>query len=128
MAMILGRVNPQDMRSVEMAIGAATRGEGIDLEHRLVMPDGRIKYLHVVGKEESGETGEIEVIGAVMDITARKLTEIELRRSKAHLADAQRLSPTGSVGMAGRTKRIFSSGEAGRMYCDAPRAQATPEL
>jgi len=54
MPMILERVHPQDMPSVEMAIGAATRGEGIDLEHRLVMPNGRIKYLHVVGKEESG--------------------------------------------------------------------------
>src|SRR5229473_2422114 len=75
MPMILERVHPQDMPSVEMAIGAATRGEGIDLEHRLVMPDGRIKYLHVVGKAESGETGDIEVIGAVMDVTTRKLTE-----------------------------------------------------
>jgi len=34
-----------------------------------------------------------------MDVTTRKLTEIELRRSKEHLADAQRLSRTGSVGM-----------------------------
>jgi len=45
------------------------------------MPDGRIKYLHLVGKTERGENG-IEIIGALMDITARKLIEIELRRSK----------------------------------------------
>src|SRR5258707_1193456 len=128
MPMILERVHPQDMPSVEMAIGAATRGEGIDLEHRLVMPDGRIKYLHVVGKEESGETGEIEVIGAVMDITARKLTEIELRRSKAHLADAQRLSRTGSVGMDVSTKRIFWSDEAARIYGYSPGTEPTPDL
>ena len=31
-----------------------------------------------------------------MDITARKLTEVELRRSKAQLTDAQRLSHVGS--------------------------------
>jgi len=73
------------------------------------MPDGRIKYLHVVGKAESGETGDIEVIGAVMDVTTRKLTEIELRRSKEHLADAQRLSRTGSVGMESKYQRIFWS-------------------
>ena len=30
---ILERVHPQDMPSVKMAIAAATRGEGIDLEH-----------------------------------------------------------------------------------------------
>jgi len=107
--MILERVHPQDMPSVEMAMAAAARAEGIDLECRLLMPDGKIKYLHVVGKAESGETGSIEVIGAVMDVTTRKLTEIELRRSKVHLADAQRLSRTGSVGMEVSTKRIFWS-------------------
>src|SRR4029077_8004810 len=41
--MILERVHPQDMPSVKMAIAAATSGEGIDLEHRLLMPDRRIK-------------------------------------------------------------------------------------
>jgi hypothetical protein len=110
-----GRVHPQDMPSVEMAMAAATRAEAIDIECRLLMPNGEIKYLHVVGKAESGETGSIEVIGAVMDVTTRKLTEIELRRSKTHLADAQRLSRTGSVGMEVSTKRIFWSEEAARL-------------
>src|SRR6201987_3851196 len=75
---ILQRVHPKDMPSVDMAIAAANRAEGIDLEFRLLMPDGRIKYLHVVGTAERSENG-IEVMGAVMDITARKLIEIELR-------------------------------------------------
>ena len=126
--MILERVHPQDMPSVEMAMAAATRAEGIDLECRLLMPDGKIKYLHVVGKAESGETGSIEVIGAVMDITARKLTEIELRRSKANLTDAQRLSRTGSVGMEVSTKRIFWSEEAARIYGYPPGTEPTPDL
>jgi PAS domain S-box-containing protein len=116
MPMILERVHPQDMPSVEMAIGAASRGEGIDLEHRLVMPDGRIKYLHVVGKAESGETGDIEVIGAVMDVTARKLTEIELRRSEAYLAEAQRLSHTGSFGCKASSGEMFWSEETFRIF------------
>ncbi|MGB7466469.1 MAG: sigma 54-interacting transcriptional regulator, partial [Candidatus Acidiferrum sp.] len=94
----------------------------------LLMPDGKIKYLHVVGKAESGETGSIEVIGAVMDVTTRKLTEVELRRSKAHLADAQTLSRTGSVGMEGSTKRIFWSDEAARIYGYPPGTEPTPDL
>jgi PAS domain S-box-containing protein len=125
---ILERVHPQDMPSVEMAMAAATRAEGIDLECRLLMPDGRIKYLHLVGKAERGETGSIEVIGAVMDVTTRKLTEIELRRSKTHLADAQRLSRTGSVGMEVSTKRIFWSEEAARIYGYPPGTEPTPDL
>src|SRR5216683_264784 len=126
--MILARVHPQDMPSVNMAIAAANRAEGIDIEFRLLKPDGRTKYLHVVGKAERCEAGGIEVIGAVMEITARKLTEIDLRRSKAHLADAQRMSRTGSVGMEISTKRIFWSDEAARIYGYPPGTEPTPDL
>jgi PAS domain S-box-containing protein len=116
MPMILERVHPQDVPSVEMAIGAAARGEGIDLEHRLVMPDKRIKYVHVVGSAESGEAGDIELIGAVMDITARKLTEIELRRNEAYLAEAQRLSHTGSFGCKASSGEMFWSEETFQIF------------
>jgi PAS domain S-box-containing protein len=126
--MILERVHPQDMPSVNVAIAAANKAEGIDLEFRLLMPDGRIKYLHVVAKAERGKTGSIEVIGAVMDVTARKLTEVELRRSKAHLTDAQKLSRTGSVGMEVSTKRIFWSEEAARIYGYPPGTEPTADL
>jgi PAS domain S-box-containing protein len=126
--MILERVHPEDIPSANMAITAANGGEGIELELRLLMPDGRIKYLHVIGEAESRETGSVEVIGAVMDVTARKQTEIELWRSKVHLADAQRLSRTGSVGMDVRTKRIFWSEEAARIYGYPPGTEPTPDL
>src|SRR5712664_4969546 len=126
--MILDRVHPQDMPSVNMAIAAANRAEGIDIELRLLMSDGRLKYLHVVGQAERCETGSIEVVGAVMDITVRKLTEIDLRRSKAHLADAQRLSRTGSVGIEVSTKRIFWSDEAARIYGYPSGTEPTPDL
>jgi PAS domain S-box-containing protein len=126
--MILERVHPQDVSSTKMAIISANRGEGIDFELRLLMPDGRIKYLHMVGKTESDDRGGIEIIGAVMDVTARKLTEIELRRSKAHLADAQRLSRVGSVGIDVSTRRLFWSDEAARIYGYAASTEPTPEL
>jgi PAS domain-containing protein len=126
--MILERVHPQDMPSVKMAIAAATRGEGIDLEHRLLMPDGRIKYLHVVGKSESGETGSIEVIGAVMDITERKAAEEAIRRSEAYLVEAQRISHTGSFGCNASSGEMFWSEETFRIYgydhCTTPAVEA----
>src|SRR5579862_5646120 len=75
--MILERVHPQDMRSVNIAIAAANRAEGIDLEFRLLMPDGRIKYLRVVGKAAAGNA---EIAGAIMDITERRVAEAELRQ------------------------------------------------
>jgi formate hydrogenlyase transcriptional activator len=125
---ILERVHPQDRPAVKMALDAAAIGTGIDFECRLQFPDRRIKYLHVVGKTQKDSAGSIEVIGAVMDITARKLTEVELRRSKAHLVDAQTLSHTGSAGMQAGTKRILSSEETVRIYGYAPGTDLTPDL
>jgi PAS domain S-box-containing protein len=125
---ILNCVYREDLPSAHLAIAAASRSEEIDIELRLVMSDGRIKYLHVVGKPQKGETGGIEIIGAVMDVTARKLAEIELRRSKDYLADAQKLSRTGCVGMERSTKRIFWSEEAARIYGYPPGTKPTPEL
>ena len=126
--MILERIHPHERPPVELALAAAANGEAVDLECRLLLPDGRIKYVHVVGSAERDRAGGIEVTGAVMDVTARKRTEVELRRSKAHLADAQRLSRTGSVGMEGSTKRIFWSEEAARIYGYPPGTEPTPDL
>jgi PAS domain-containing protein len=111
-----------------MALGAAATGTGIDFECRLQFPDRRIKYLHVVAKREKDSIGSTGIIGAVMDITARKLTEVELRRNKAHLTDAQRLSHTGSAGMEAGTKRMFWSEESARIYGYAPGTEPTPDL
>src|ERR1700723_1200398 len=78
--MILQRIHPRDMPAVEFAIASADRAEGIDLEFRLLMPDGRTKYLHVVGRAAKGEASSTEIIGAVMDVTERRLAEAELRQ------------------------------------------------
>jgi PAS domain S-box-containing protein len=67
-------------------------------------------------------------IGINLDIDERKQVEVELRRSKEYLADAQRLSRTGSVGMDVSTKRIFWSDEAARIYGYPPGTEPTPDL
>jgi formate hydrogenlyase transcriptional activator len=128
MPMIVERVHPQDRPVVKSALDAAAIGADIDFECRLQFPDRRIKYLHIVGKAERDSTRGVEVSGAVMDITARKLTELQLRRSEAHLTDAQRLSRTGSAGMQAGTRRILSSAETVRIYGYAPGTDLTPDL
>jgi PAS domain S-box-containing protein len=126
--MALSRVHPKDIPSVKEAIAAVKRREGMDLEYRLMMPDGRIKYLHIVGTTQRNDTGNVELVGAVMDVTERKLTEFELQRNKAQLTNAQTLSRTGSVGMDVSTGRIFWSEEAARINGYPPGTEPTPEL
>jgi len=67
-------------------------------------------------------------IGINFDIDEHKRGEVELRRSKAYLAEAQKLSRTGVVGMEVSTKRIFWSEEAARIYGYPPGTEPTPDL
>jgi len=93
----LQRVHPEDAALVKQTIErAAQDGKDFDHEYRLVMPDGSIKYVHVVAHALSDESDGIEFVGAVMDVTAAKQAEEALRRSESYLAEAQRLTHTGS--------------------------------
>jgi PAS domain S-box-containing protein len=68
--MILQRVHPDDVEVVRQAIERVLREhKAFDLEHRLMMPDGRIKHLHVVAHAGEGESGKMEFVGSVMDVT-----------------------------------------------------------
>src|SRR5262249_22602585 len=60
-------------------------GKDFDLEHRLMMPDGSIKYVHVVAHAVSNELGEVEYVGSIMDITERKLAEVALKEREREL-------------------------------------------
>jgi PAS domain S-box-containing protein len=94
---ILQRVHPEDAAVVQQTIErAAQDGKDFDFEHRLLMPDGSVKYVHVVAHALNNVSGSVEFIGAVMDVTAAKQAEEALRRSESYLAEAQRLTHTGS--------------------------------
>jgi PAS domain S-box-containing protein len=83
MDMALNRVHPHDLDLVQRVIDrAATRKEAFDFEHRLQMPDGSVKHLHVVAHAFVDEPQNLQFAGAVMDITARKATELALRQSE----------------------------------------------
>src|ERR1700694_103665 len=95
--LVLQRVHPEDLARGKQIIESALQdGKDFDLEHRLLMPDGAVKHVHIVAHAERDESGELEFVGAVMDTTEGKRAEEALRRSEAYLAEAQRLSHTGS--------------------------------
>jgi PAS domain S-box-containing protein len=84
---VFDRVHPDDAAFARGVIARATADKvAFDFEHRLLMPDGSVKHLHVVASPLMDEPGELQFVGAVMDITARKLAEEELRE-RAQLLD-----------------------------------------
>jgi PAS domain S-box-containing protein len=96
--LILERTHPEDRVRVQQAIDRASQDvEDFDLEHRLLMPDGSVKHVQVVGHlRETGQPGKTELVGAITDITERKRAEAALRQTEAYLEEAQRLTHTGS--------------------------------
>src|SRR6202167_4437478 len=95
--LILQRTHPDDVALVQQTAERATQdGKDFHHEYRLLMPDGSVKHLHVVARAVNDESGEVELVGAVMDVTAAKRAERELRQSEEFLLEAQRLSHTGS--------------------------------
>jgi PAS domain S-box-containing protein len=95
--LILQRVHPEDVALVQQTIERATQyGKDFEHEYRLRMPDGSVKYVHVRAHALSDEADGLEFVGAVMDVTAQKQVEAALRRSESYLAEAQKLTHTGS--------------------------------
>ncbi len=85
--LILQRVHPEDASSFKETVARASQdGKDFEHEYRLVMPDGAVKHVHVVAHAEIEESGEIEFVGAVMDITERKLAEA-LRDEESHILE-----------------------------------------
>jgi NO-binding membrane sensor protein with MHYT domain/signal transduction histidine kinase len=96
--LILQRVHPEDMAVVRPTIArAAQDGSDFDFEHRLLTPDDSVKYVHVVAHASRDESGSIEFIGAVMDVTQRKLAEEALRQAQAEIARVSRVTTMGEL-------------------------------
>jgi hypothetical protein len=102
---VLQRVHPDDRDRTRKSGDEAMRdGAGIDHEYRIILPDGTVRHIHAVGRPIHSASGEmVEMVGTAVDVTERKRAEKErerteeaLRRSEAHLAQAQRLTRTGS--------------------------------
>jgi PAS domain S-box-containing protein len=94
----LSRNHPDDQKRIrELFERAEIEKTDYEADYRIVLPDGAIKHLHAIGHPILNESGElVEFIGTVMDITERKKAESELRRSEGYLAEAQKLTHTGS--------------------------------
>jgi PAS domain S-box-containing protein len=99
-SLILDRVHPDDRASLlqrKKMESTQTKWAEAEADFRIIVPDGRIKHLHSISHPVMDASGQIiEVIGTVMDVTERKRVEDSLRRSESHLAEAQKLTHTGS--------------------------------
>ena len=95
---VIDRTHPEDVERVRQFIEGQPRdGKDYDLEHRLLMPDGSVKYLHVVAHPLRAGAGERAFVGAVMDVTAAKRAEEAVQEAQAALAHVTRMATLGEL-------------------------------
>src|SRR5467141_1430282 len=93
--LVLQRVHPEDAALVRQTIEHASQDEeDFDFEHRLLMPDGSITHVRVVGHAERDQSGALEFVGAVMDVTAAKEAEERIRQDERELRTTIETIPT----------------------------------
>jgi PAS domain S-box-containing protein len=113
----LALIHPQDrefMRSLIKQMVAEALG--CDVTKRIVRPDGEIRYIRCVGAPVVEDGTLQRIVGTAMDVTEHELLTREFRRREAYLAEAQRLSHTGSFGWKPDTGEIVWSGETYRIF------------
>jgi PAS domain S-box-containing protein len=94
----LQRVHPDDQAKIRELSGAAGRAKlDYETDYRIIHPGGEIRDIHVVAHPIFNPSGDlVEYVGTVMDVTERRRSEENLRQSQAYLAEAQKLTHTGS--------------------------------
>ena len=96
--LVIARTHPDDqLRSFLILEGVMReRTQNWELEHRIVMPDGTIKNIHVVA-HASEAVDRLEYVGALMDVTDTKQAQEALQQAQAELAHITRVTTLGEL-------------------------------
>jgi PAS domain S-box-containing protein len=131
---LMERVHPDDREMVAQAHGRALQGDELNVEHRFVLPDGTVKFIHARGRLIYEKSHPRAYIGTIVDVTEATHSEERIRsslaeaqRAQASLAEAQKLSHVGSFRIRPSTGEIIWSAETYNIYGLDPERPLTGE-
>lgn len=131
---LMERVHPEDREMVAEAHGRALEGDELNIQHRFVLPDGTVKFIHARGRLIYEKTHPRAYIGTIVDITeatssAERIRSslAEAQRAQASLAEAQMLSHVGSFQIKPSRGEIIWSAETYNIYGLDPDQPLTDE-
>src|ERR1700730_4819016 len=98
MALVFEMIHPEDREYAARAVEEIIRsGTHLKAEHRIVRPDGEVRFVQVLGTVKRDASGlAYELFGTSQDITDRKLAEQALRQTQFYLSEGERLAHMGS--------------------------------
>jgi len=85
-------VHPEDVQRVNQAFGKSLKEKSpFEMQHRLVVKDGRIKWIHEIGRiEYDNSSGSFKSMGTMQDITELKQSQVALQEAKEQAESATR--------------------------------------
>jgi PAS domain S-box-containing protein len=91
-------IHPDDREKVLEPYRLNFPGDGVNFEHRVVWPNGDIKWVQSIGTVVRGEDGIVHTLSGIhLDITERKRAEEEIARSREALHQSEKLAALGSL-------------------------------
>lgn len=72
-------------------------GNDMEYEHRLLMPDDSVRYVHIVAHPVLDDDGQLAYTGAIQDVTQRRLSEEALNKARSELAHLARVTSLGAL-------------------------------
>jgi PAS domain S-box-containing protein len=121
----LAAVHPQDREFMASLMKRMLSDDlGFDVTKRIVRAGGEVRYVRCVGTAAS-DNGGPKRIGLGIDVTEHEVLTQELRRREAYLAEAQRLSHTGSFGWKPGSEEHAWSDETYRIFEYDPAEKVT---
>ena len=93
------RLHPDDRESVLKAVDSSLgAGAEYQSEYRVVLPDGQLRWIAGRGHVEfDGDGKPVRMRGASVDITQRKLAELEAARHRNEMAHLSRVTTVGEL-------------------------------
>ena len=94
-------VHPDDRPLVAAAASDAMAGRPVDVEFRILFPDGRVKWILSKGQSVGAAGGRPErIVGVKVDVTARKHAELQLHEQQRRLAQRSGALAAGELSTA----------------------------
>jgi len=97
--MVARRTHPDDRERVASAVRQAIKnGVAYASEYRILLPDGTVRWVATQGRVYPGADGKpARLLGAAVDITARKQSELEITQQRNQLTHLSRVTMLGEL-------------------------------
>ncbi len=113
----LERLHPEVRDRIAAAVQhAIDHKQGYELDHRVVHPDGSVRYVHSLGEVVLGERGEVAALqGTAQDVTAQREAQREVERLSLQLERILDAAGEGIYGLDLDGRTTFVNHAAGEM-------------